>query len=119
MDSSSTNQFHTHPPYSHATNPDYSGNYSSNSNDPNQPIYLNRISKASSSNPYDPNQSYPLSRPESRVQPLSNAPPSLLNGNSYRNNTSSNQQQSFQRCFKCNSLDHIARQCPHFAKRNQ
>lgn len=119
MDSSSTNQFYTHPPYSHAANRDYSGNYSSNSNDPNQPSYLNRISKASSSNLYDPDQSYPLSRPESRAQSLSNAPPSLLNDNSYRNNTSSNQQQSFQRCFKCNSLDHIARQCPRFAKRNQ
>ncbi|CAF4090146.1 unnamed protein product, partial [Rotaria magnacalcarata] len=59
------------------------------------------------------------------IPPLLANNTSQRNNNSYHNNTNNHQyrnysqqhQKSFQDCFKCGSLDHIARDCHHFEKR--
>ncbi|CAF4459798.1 unnamed protein product [Rotaria socialis] len=59
------------------------------------------------------------------IPPLLANNTSQRNNNSYRNNTNNHQyrnyqqqqQKSFQGCFRCSSLDHIARDCHHFEKR--
>ena len=91
----------------------HTDNYSSN--DVDQPRYLNKISHTSNYSS-KPNQHLPISR--STYTPESTSyPRPLLDPKNYRNNNS--KQQTFQRCFKCGSLDHIARHCSHFDKRDQ
>ncbi|CAF4703589.1 unnamed protein product, partial [Rotaria sp. Silwood2] len=51
------------------------------------------------------------------IESSTNLTPSLLNGNTYRNNNF-RQQQPFQRCFKYGYLDQIAHHCYHFEERS-
>jgi hypothetical protein len=89
--------------------------------DSNQPRYLSRISKSSFPRSSGSNQPPSSSRQPFRDQLSSTIPQPLLNDYPYRNTNFAQpqQQQPFQRCFKCGSLDHIARHCHSFGKRNQ
>ena len=91
-----------------------SSNHYSNE-DVNQPYYFNKISRTST---YSSKPSQYTSTPRS-TRPLSStsSPRPLLDPRYYRQINS--KQSAFQRCFKCGSLDHIARYCSHFDKRDQ
>jgi hypothetical protein len=112
-DPTSINEFFDSSQHSNDNIYHHTNNYSND--DVNQPSYLNKISNTSASSP-KPNQH--LSPPPSARNPESTSyPRPLLDPKYYRNNNS--KQQASQRCFKCGSLDHMARYCSHFDKRDQ
>ncbi|CAF0921771.1 unnamed protein product [Rotaria sordida] len=112
----STNEFNDYPTDSIVNN-DYNNNYYYSDNN-NQHHYLNRIFKSSSYNSHDRNQSSNSFNSSSNAKPSSNYSSSSLNHKTYRNNNFK-QQQPFQRCSNCDSLDHITRHCHRFGKRSQ
>ncbi|CAF4326878.1 unnamed protein product [Rotaria sp. Silwood2] len=73
-----------------------------------------KISKSSSYNLYEQLQPPHSSRQVHNVKLSTHFTPPLLNDNIHRNNNFKQQQQPFQRCFKCGFLDHIARHYYHF-----
>ncbi|CAF3606064.1 unnamed protein product [Rotaria socialis] len=74
-----------------------------------------------------PGQAADINSSAKFIPPLLANNTSQRNNNSHRNNTNNHQyrnyqqqqQKSFQGCFRCSSLDHIARDCHHFEKRSQ
>jgi hypothetical protein len=112
-DPTSINEFFYSSQHSNDNIYHHTNNYSND--DVNQTRYLNKISNTSAY-PSKPNQHPPT--PHSARTPKSTSYPRLLlDPKNYRNNNS--KEQAFQRCFKCGSLDHIARYCSHFDKRDQ
>jgi len=88
-------------------------NYNSN-DDVDQPRYLNKISDTSTCSS-KPNRHPPTAR-STNIPESTPYPRPLLDPKNYRNNS---KEQTLQRCFKCGSSSHIARNCSHFDKRDQ
>jgi len=99
---------------------DNNNNINHSFHDQQQQHFINQISKQSSFNSSQknlPSRSPPADKSTSRFS----QPP--LNDNTRRNYNYNQQQQQQQqpsrRCFKCNSPNHIARNCHHFENRGQ
>jgi len=99
-------------------NPNYSShdNTQYSSYDTQQNHFVNQISRPSS---FNSSQRNLTSRSTPTGKSTSNSSRPSLTGNTHRNDNYNQRQQSFQRCFKCGSPDHVARYCHHFENRGQ